>query len=301
MRKLPKNTITKLSNRPILKLLIASLLLAIIGVNPVAAEMIFTHLSRATVDDPRQDYHIDLLTLALAKTAEKYGPYRLVAAPAMNAARSMASVKANRYPNFMVNEQVTAQRLEEYGYVPFPILRGIVGYRVFFVSPEARNKLNKSITLAQLKEFTIGQGIGWGDVEILKHNGFKVIVANNYKGLFKMVASNRIELFARGIGEVMGEYDAFKSSIDLHLDESVAIFYPLPRYFFTHKSNKEAIERVTEGLMMAYDDGSLIKLWEKHHSESIARVNLSKRTMFRLENPFLEGVDKSYEKYMYEP
>ncbi|MGN7612418.1 hypothetical protein ACQZV8_10070 [Magnetococcales bacterium HHB-1] len=296
-----KNAHVKVRNKSVSRLLIASLLLVIINSNTAVAEMIMTHLSRATEDDPRQDYHIELLVLALDKTVGKYGPYRLVAAPAMNAARSMASVKMNLYPNFMVNEAVTAQKLKEYGYVPFPILRGIVGYRVFFVSPKARIKLNKSTTLAQLKTLTIGQGIGWLDVDLLKHNGFNVVVANNYEGLFKMVASSRIDLFARGIGEVMGEYDIFKISGDLYLDDSLAIFYPMPRYFFTHKSNRKAIERVTEGLMMAYNDGSLIRLWEKHHSESIARVNLSKRTIFKLENPFLADVDKSYEKYMYNP
>ncbi len=298
-----KKTNTNSEHKLASVLFIAFMMFFILRANAASDDMIITvtHLNKATEDDPRQDYHIELLTLALDKTVEKYGLYRLEAAPVMNAARSMASVKMNLYPNFIVNEQVTSQRLKEFAYAPFPILRGIVGYRVFFVSPQAQQKLNNTASLSQLKELTIGQGIGWGDIELLKHNGFKVIVANNYKGLFKMVANNRIDLFARGIGEVMAEYDAFKTSINLLLDESVAIYYPLPRYFFTHKSNKGIIQRVHEGLIKSYHDGSFIRLWKKHHSESITRVKMSKRIIYRLENPFLEGVDKSYEKYMYKP
>ncbi len=50
----------------------------------------------------------------------------------MNAAGSLVAVKEKLYPNHFVNEQVTAQRLDEFAYVAFPILRGIVGCRVFF-------------------------------------------------------------------------------------------------------------------------------------------------------------------------
>jgi hypothetical protein len=155
--------------------------------------------------------------------------------------------------------------------------------------------------LEKLKKFTIGQGLGWGDNDILKHNGFSVVVGNNYQGLFKMVADNRFDLFARGNCDVMDEYDIYKKKCNLILDDSVAIFYPLPRYFITHNSNKEAVKRVTEVLLAAYEDGSFMALWTKHHADNIRRINLSKRIVFRLENPFLEGIDRSYEKYMYNP
>ncbi|RLW59044.1 MAG: hypothetical protein B6D70_12710 [gamma proteobacterium symbiont of Stewartia floridana] len=299
--KLVVRHVTLIDHGLAVKLRFAMLILAFFAESPAFSETIFTHLSPATKDDTRQGYHIELLSLALEKTVDKYGPYRLVPAPVMNAARSMSSVRDNLYPNFFVNEQVTAKRLEELGYVPFPIHMGIIGYRVFFVSPKAKQKINKAISLEQLKKFSIGQGLGWGDIEILKSNEFTVIVANNYEGLFEMVASNRIDLLARGVNEVMGEFDTFKRQIDLQLDESVAIYYPLPRYFFTHPSNETAIQRVTEGLFAAYEDGSLLRLWEKYYLDSVSRVNLSERVIFKLDNPFIEGIDKSYEKYLYKP
>lgn len=283
------------------KFSILLIFLLVVGINTTFAETIFTYLDKAAKSDTRQDFHVELLKLALEQTEEKYGQYRLVRAPVMNAARSMISVKANRYPNFFVNESVTADKLNELGYVPFPIYRGLIGYRVFFVAPEVKNRLENIVTIEELKEFSIGQGIGWLASDILEHNGFKVVAGSNYEGFFRMLAVNRFDLFARGINEVIGEYDAYKNSINLVLDDSVAIYYPLPRYFFTHKSNKDAIKRITEGLLAAYEDGSFIRLWNKHHADSINRVDLSDRVIFTLENPFLQGVDKSYEKYMYKP
>ncbi len=40
------------------------------------------------------------------------------------------------------------------------------------------------------------------------------------------------------------------------MDENVALYYPLPRVFFTHNSNRQAIARVQQGLKAAWRDGS---------------------------------------------
>ena len=84
-------------------------------------------------------------------------------------------------------------------------------------------------------------------------------------------------------------------------DDSIALYYPLPRFFFTKKSNVTAIKRVEEGLVTAYNDGSFQKLWKEYYQSSVDFVNLQKRTLFRISNPFLGGIDKSYEKYIYHP
>jgi hypothetical protein len=275
--------------------------LIVLGTTYAFSQTLFTAQGRASAQDTRLDYDRAALRLSLEKTVKKYGPFKLVEAEFMNTARGIKVAKAGRTKNFFTKQSVSKTLLNELGHVPFPIDLGIVGYRVFFVSPNAKSKLKTTQNLGQLKKFSIGQGVGWLDVDILEHNGFKVIKAGSYEGLFKMVAKNRFDLYSRGTNELLGEWKTHKNIQGFAYDESVALYYPLPRFFFTNKANKAAIKRVTEGLIIAYNDGSLKKEWEKHYRDSIDFVNLKKRKIFRINNPFLEGVDSSYEKYIYKP
>ena len=102
-------------------------------------------------------------------------------------------------------------------------------------------------TLTELKQFSIGQGLGWLDTQILRHNGFKVIEGTSYEGLFKMVARSRVDLFGRGANEILSEYQARANDLQLIADTSIILYYPFPRFFFTSKKNLKAIQRVRAG------------------------------------------------------
>jgi hypothetical protein len=262
---------------------------------------VFTYQYKETELDKRREYPQQLLQLALEKTIDKYGEYKLVPSPMLNTARAIKLAEENKLENFFVRQSVSKDLLNKMGYVPFPVDLGIVGYRVFFVSPSAKEKLKSVKTIDELKKFTIVQGIGWLDSDILKENGFNVEIGTNYNGLFKMVAENRVDLFPRGANELLIEYQNFKKIINIQYDKNLLLYYPLPRFFFTHKSNKEAIKRIYEGLIAAYEDGSLLELWNRYYRKSVEFANLKNRKMFKLENPFLTGIDTSYEKYIYKP
>ena len=281
--------------------LLSLALFSLLWVNVVVAETVFTYQSKESSSDTRREYIKDLLKLALEATIAKYGPYKLVPSGQMNSARSLIEAKLGKHKNYFVRFSVSKKLIDDMGYVPFPIDRGIVGYRIFFVSPEARDKLRRVNTLEDLKKFTIIQGIGWLDTAILRQYGFKVLTGDDYEGMFELVAAGRIDLFPRGANEILGEYESHKKIEGLMYDDSIALYYPLPRFFFTAKSNVTAIKRVEEGLITVYKDGSLQKLWEKYYGPSIGIVNLHKRKILKIDNPFLEGLDKSYEKYIYRP
>lgn len=283
------------------KLLLLLLFFFVFNVGYSHAATIFTYQAPESKTDKRRDYIRDLLNLALEKTVAKYGPYKLVPSPSMNSARSLRTAKENKFPNFFVRQSAHKEILDEMGYVPFPVEGGIVGYRVFFVSPKVKQQLKEVKSLEQLKKFTIGQGIGWLDTHILRASGFKVIVGGSYEGLFQMVAQGRVNLFGRGTNELLDEYESHKEIEGLMYDESIVLYYPLPRFFFTSKENVSAIKRVHEGLIAAYEDGEVQKLWKKYYGPSIEFVNLKKRKIFRIDNPFLKGIDTSYEKYIYNP
>lgn len=262
---------------------------------------VFTYQSKESATDERRDYSKALLQLALEKTIAQYGPYKLVPSGMMNAARSEKIAKNGGIENFIIKLSASKKRMEDMAFINFPVDRGIVGYRVFFVSPKVKDRLKNVETLEQLQNFSIGQGIGWLDIDILNYNGFKVITGTTYEGLFRMVALGRFDLFPRGVNELYGEFESHRQIKDLVFDDSIALYYPLPRFFFTTKKNNKAVSRIAEGLSVAYKDGSFNKLWEKYYLQSIEFVNLKHRKIIRIDNPFLKGLDNSYEKFVYRP
>lgn len=269
--------------------------------NQTFAETVFTYMAKEDESDHRKEYNNALLKLALDKTISTYGSYKLVPSPTMNLARAKKVAENGNIKNFFFKNSISKELLSKLGYVSFPIDRGIVGYRVFFVSPKAKEKLKQVSSIEDLKKFKVLQGIGWLDTEILRHYGFNVFEGSNYKGLFGMISKNRADIFPRGANELLSEYEAYKDTNNLFYDTSIILYYPLPRFFFTNKKNTKAIERVYKGILIAYEDGSFVELWNKYYKKSIDFVNLEQRKIFKIDNPFLEGIDKTYEKYIYTP
>lgn len=266
------------------------------------AETVFTARAPESKADLRQNYHYQLLDLALQKTIETHGSYRLeLAAEGANMKRSMRNVQQNRYQNYFLRQSVSTELMEKMEPVPFPVDRGIVGYRVAFTSVETKERLKSIKTISDLKKFSIVQGIGWLDTRILKSQGFTVETSSSYESMFVMVARDRADLFTRGANELLGEWQNHKNIPNLTYDESIVLYYPLPRFFFTTKGNKESAERVYSGLIKAYKDGSLIQLWQKNYAPSIAFTKLGKRKIFSVTNPLIEDLDSSYTKYLYNP
>ncbi len=261
----------------------------------------FTYYENDAKDYHTESYGYELLKLSLEKTVNKYGNYKINKTPKMNKKRIILTLNTNTYKNLIVKLSATNEFKDKLSHINFPIDRGVVGYRVAFLSPNIKNKIEKFNTLDKLKELTIIQGRGWLDIDILKENGFKVKSVNNKHSAYNMLYLNRADLFFRGINEILIEQEEYKETEKLFLDDTFVLYYPLPRFFYTHKSNQEALKRINEGLKIAYYDGSIDKLFDKYYAKSIDFLELSKRKLYKIENPFLNNIDKSYEKYIYNP
>lgn len=249
--------------------------------------------------DARKLYETRVLTLALEKTKDMYGDYILIPSKQMTMKRALYNLKRNKIKNFIVKNSVKDQFLEDFAYSNFPVDRGILSYRVCFISPKIEKDIANINTLEKIKKLKTAQGVGWLDTEILKYNGFKVKVLANYDSFFYMLTLNRIDLFPRGINELLPEYKAYGYLDKLTYDKTFALYYPLPRFFFMNKENEKIIKRIEKGLILAYYDGSLDRLFEKYYQPSIDFINIKQRKIYKIANPFLEDIDKSYEKYNY--
>ena len=248
----------------------------------------FTYRIGETTQDVRGAYTKALLTLALEKTRPQYGDFRLDATPAMNSARAMRELKKGSFPNFMLKMSYIPD-LEQAG-----MLRGkldvdldIIGYRACFTRSELLPALAKVHNLAQLQQFSHGQGAGWVDTQILKDNGFDVVSVGQYESLFRMVATGRFDLFCRGLNELEEEWQSHRQLAGLKVEPNLMLYYPLPRFFYANPRDADGLKRVEEGVQLALADGSLQRLWSSHFGPSVAFAKPAQRRLFRLTNPLL--------------
>ncbi len=280
------------------KLLLTLLLFILVPSMSVAKETVFTYRTPESVTDKRYDYDNAVLKLALDKTKAKWGDYRLVPSPTMNFSRAIDMLESGKLENPMFKISASNNYCAKYEYAPFPVDLGIVGYRLFFTSDGIDARLSEVQTLKELQRFSIGQGYGWLDVNILGAAGFTVAVVPTYDSLFPMVAQQRFDLLSRGVNEIEAEYNSHLGIANFMLNRRIGLYYPLPRFFFTNKGNTQAARRVYEGLVKAYNDGSLLKLWEQKYRSSIEFGQVKKVRFFQIENPFIDEVDTSYKQFL---
>lgn len=270
--------------------------------SPLRASDVITHISPESDRDLRTLYFRDLLQLALEKTRDSFGDYELRTAPPMNRIRMRQIVQTQQYPNLFVADSLRpAAESGALDYVRFPVELGILGYRICFVSPQQADAVARVNTLTELQQFLHGQGRGWQDAEILRHGGFKVQEIDGYERLFKLVARGRADLFCRGANELFTELEQHRDLPGLTVEQHIALHYPFLHLFYTFKENQAGIRRIQAGLKLAWQDGSLQRLWLHHFKPSLDQARLHERQLFELPNPLLKGIDFDYDAYHYDP
>lgn len=270
----------------------------------------FTLLSPENSQDMRMRYYREVMQLALEKTRPEYGDYELLDSLPMNKARMRIEVQEQgKSALFIVDswpyqgEVVAGQgAADQVASIPFPIDMGILGYRVCFVGSDRAAELARVNTLDQLRHFTLGAGTGWQDAVILHHGGLTVHEVDNYESLFRMVARGRIDLFCRVANEILPEWQSHQGKVaGLTVDRHLPLFYPLIHVFYSNAHYVQERERLARGLQLAWQDGSLKRLWCHHFQSSLVFANLGARQIFRLGNPLLLKGGVDYRPYLYNP
>lgn len=242
-----------------------------------------------SADDIRDLDAVKLLRTALEKTEPSDGAFAMYPSKSgvMSTARYQKEVQDGVRLN-VIWAAVTEELEQDALPVRIPIRKGILGYRIFLIRKQDREKFAKITTLDELKQLTVGQGHGWKDVEVFKANGFPVITGDSYEGLFKMLVNGRFDYFSRGINEAPEEYAARKDDLpDLWVEERLLLYYPWPKYFFVSKNAPLLADRLERGLNMMIEDGSFDEIFRKYHGASIQAANLKNRRLFTISNPLL--------------
>ncbi len=252
------------------------------------AQTKITYPAPENANDVRVRDLIEILKTALDRTSPKYGPY--TAAPAsilMNEARQLAVIEQSNTIINVIWSSTSEEKERKPLPIRIPLRKGILGYRIALTSKSKQAEIDKVTTLDDLKKLTIGQGLGWGDVEIYKSNGITVFSAQ-YDGLFKMAAGGRFDLFPRGISEIGPEFEANSAALpELAIEKGLLIYYPWPYYFFFNPQDTALAMRVETGIRMMIEDGSFDAIFKKYNANAIGKANLKGRRVIRIENTIL--------------
>ncbi len=239
------------------------------------------------VGDHRFEDLREILRLALQKTNEDFGPYELLPSnPDMTESRLLQELEDGRRID-VIWSSTSPEKEKKLLPIRIPLRKGILGYRISFIYKHRQNFFRGVNTLQDLQELRIGQGIGWGDVEIYRAAGI-IVEQSTYENLFKMVNSNRFDLFPRGISEIYSEYQLYgQENPNLHIDDHLLIYYPWPYYYFTSRNDRDLANRLETGLWRMIEDGTFDEIFFKYNRESILRAKLSDRHLISIENPNL--------------
>lgn len=238
--------------------------------------------------DDRYVYQKHLIQLALNKTLDD-GPFELRKYKGIvNQFRGRIFMKQGKVD--IIFQSPTDELEREFRSIKFPMLRGILGYRIFLIHKDSIDAFAKIKTFKELRtKYKAGFGSDWGDMAILKENNVKVHGTPLYESLFKMLEVKRFDYFPRGINEVHMEYEKFKAKCcpNILVEPNLAFFYSFPLYFYVQKSNTRLADRLERGLKIAEKDGSFNKLFMEFYGNYIQQGNIGKRKVFMLTNSSL--------------
>jgi ABC-type amino acid transport substrate-binding protein len=263
------------------------LLLVLFPVDASAMDTLKTFIP-ASDKDPRSDFYIELYQALMEATRDEYGSYeiRLVkGTPSRD--RELAELIAGE----VVNVDIVATRTEwEERTIPIriPLLKGMLGIRLFLVRRGDVPLFGQIESLEALKELRMGLGKTWTITGLLKEQGFTIVTGTSYDGLFEMLDIGRFDYFPRGLNEVYEEIEAWADELpNLAVEPHLALQLPLPTFFFVSPAHPWLARRIEAGLRRMLADGSYDRLFEKHFGDLYTRARLDTRRIFTLDNPHL--------------
>lgn len=254
--------------------------------------------------DKRNDYTNRLLTEILDHTKGKYGPYRIDYAPGyMQRDRLLAEMKRGEIVNITAKATRPDWEESDLHTIYVPVDKGITEYRMFVIRKEDQEHFNKIRNVEELMKLVLGVGNGWSTREIYRVLGFNFETGSDWEGLYQMLNNKRFDYFPRALSEIFVEFDDRHEKFpDLAIENSIMLYFPLPKYFFVSPQFPKLAKRVEDGFKAMIRDGSFNKLFLEFHEPLIKRADFCGRRIFRVANPLLSvktPLDKL--EYWYDP
>jgi len=256
------------------------------------APMRYVHSVEAT--DFSNRYMWRVLEVALERTRDAYGDYRLEVVPPMPDRRQIRALAHRESPLTVGLFTADAEIEKKLIPVRIPVERGLLGYRVLLIRDADQARFAAMSSLDDLRSVRFGLMPVWDDGPVMRAAGLTVVPGGSHDGLFPMLMAGRFDAFSRGVTEILPEYDRARRSFGgMAVERHLLLHYPLPVYFYfpDDEAGRRLAERARTGLEAMEADGILLKMFEEEYAPLIARLDLAHRQVIELDNPLLSGKD----------
>ena len=236
-----------------------------------------------------RSYFLDLLKLSLDVTTDSHGPYRLTPyGKHMNQERQLKTLEKGTAD--IMWTMTTDKREARAVPVPFPLLKGYLGKRVFVIRTDRQSRFPADLSLQQLQSMLAVQGLNWPDTRILHANRFNVATVdwgNWYENLFEVIKRERGDYLPRSVIEAPLELRRLNDDA-LVIEQHHLLEYPAYMYFFVRQDRSYIAARVLAGLKKAEASGQFDTLFNsyEHHREA-DKLLKQNRKVHKLDNPLL--------------
>ncbi|AWB66092.1 hypothetical protein C2869_06395 [Saccharobesus litoralis] len=232
-------------------------------------------------NDARGEYAFTLLQKAL-NASQLNQNYQVELSQPINEARAYKQLTQGRSLHVMW-AAYRAHWQQQLNQINKPILKGLLGQRVFLINQQEQVRFNQINHLHQLKALNLGTGHIWSITPILKRHGFNLVTSSSYDGLFAMLSKQRFDYFPRGINEVIAEYRYRKPQYpNLTIEKTILLQLDLPVYFYVTPSKPQLAVDITRGLDTLEHTGQFDRLFNQYFAHLDQALNLSTRKVFKV-------------------
>lgn len=190
--------------------------------------------------------------------------------------------------------------------IPIPLDRGLLGYRVNLLLATQQDKLARVRKREDLRAFSMGQNVGWMDIEIYRAAGIPTREVKDWaNGEFALqMEAGFLDLFPLGLEETLNYFLPHfrRHHPQLTLDPHILVRYPWFRFVWVSPRPEAdpVYEALQRGFAQLVADGRFLKIWHAHRQPPPAHVFKS-RTLIELDNPFYgyELIPAAYRHLLY--
>lgn len=238
-------------------------------------------------------------------------PARFADAPGGNETRNVHQISSGQTDIDMMPATPTRLRLVREGrlrMVPVPLDRGLLGWRVNLLLQSQRDKLAGVRTAAGLARFTMGQNVGWMDVEIYRAAGIPTKEIKHWsEGEFaEQMEAGFLDLFPLGLEETLNYFLPHfrKRYPQLTVDPHILVRYPWFRFVWVAPGPRtDALyAALHKGFGQIAADGTFLRVWSQHRQPPGTQA-FARRTRIDIPNPFYDHtlVPPRFRHLLFEP
>ncbi len=267
------------------------------------------HAAEFTVQNEPHLHHARALTRAALQAAGMETTW--VDAPNGNERRNLFMITTGQTHLDFMPATPTRLRLVQAGklrVIKVPLDRGLLGYRLNLLLASQRDKLAQVKTAADLADFSMGQNVGWMDIEIYRAAGIptKEVKRWSHGEFAEQMEAGFLDLFPLGLEESLNYFlPHFQLKYpQLTADPYLLVRYPWYRFVWVspHPDADALYGALQRGFDSLVNDGSFLRIWSQLRKPP-PQSFFDSRTVIDLQNPFYDHtlVPRPYRQLLFRP